>query len=101
GLAVGELAAPVAEVGFFYLAVDVGGISGVPDHDRAAVRCVDEDALVADRMARRSDDTHTLGNLRIAVHQLEPRAGEVEPLRGHTLLAARPFQLGPLVEDRA
>src|SRR5713101_5438268 len=83
---VSELAAPVAEVGFLSLTVDVGSVRGVPDHHRATVW--------------RGDDADALGNLRIAVHQLEPRAGEVEPLRGHGLLAARPFQLGSLNVER-
>src|SRR5260370_16924236 len=97
---VSKLAAPVAEVGFLSLTVDVGSVRGVPDHHRATVRSIDENALMADRVAWRGDDADALGDLRIAVHQLEPRAGEVEPLRGHGLPAARPFQLGSLNLER-
>ena len=74
------LAGPRAEVGLVGIAVDVRGVGGIADHHRRAVRGVDEHALVPDCVPRRGDHTHALGDLRIAVEQLEAGTRKVEPL---------------------
>src|SRR5712692_8565981 len=94
------LAPPAAEVGVFTFAIDVGSVSGVTDHDGPAVRAFHNHALMAYRVPGGGDDPYPFGDLRIAVHQLESRACEIEPLGGQLLLAARAFQLGPLDVER-
>src|ERR1700720_2500247 len=79
-VAVCVLAAPAAEVGAFTFAIDVGSVSGVTDHDRPSVRAFHDHALMAGRVAGGCDDPNALGDLRIAIHQLEARAREIEPL---------------------
>src|ERR1700674_2733987 len=37
------------EVGLVALAIDVGRVGGVADHQRAAIRCIDDDALMPAR----------------------------------------------------
>src|SRR5260370_31753539 len=95
-----DLARPAAEVGVFPLAIDVGSVSGVTNHDGPAVRAFHDHALMAHRVPGGGDDPYPFGDLRIAVHQLESRACEIEPLGGQLLLAARAFQLGPLDVER-
>src|SRR5260370_36676653 len=94
--AIGVLAPPAAEVGIFTFAIDVGSVSGVTDHDGPAVSAFHDHALMAHRVPGGGDYSHPFGDLRIAVHQLESRACEIEPLRGQLFLAARAFQLRPL-----
>src|SRR5260370_40875018 len=80
------LAGPVGEVGPVRLAVDVGGVRRVADHHRRAAIRVDEYALMADRVPQGREHAHALRDLGVAVEQLAPRSGEVNPLRGDALL---------------
>src|SRR5258708_33913130 len=79
--------------------VDVRRIRGVADHYRPAIRCVDDDALVADGVTRSRNDSHAVGDLRVAVDQFKPRAREIEPLVRKVLFASRPLELRGLDVD--
>ena len=94
------LPGPLAQIGLLDVAVDVAGVRGVTDHHRFAVVRLDEHALVADRVARRRDDTDSLCDWCVPVEQLVLRAAEVEPLHDRRLLPSRALQLGALDIER-
>src|SRR2546421_5001613 len=72
--------------------------AGVPGNQRRAVRGVDLDALVANRVPRRGDRSNARNDLGLAVQQLEARAGIFEP-RSWRLVGAAIFVLGSLQVD--
>src|SRR5919108_1569318 len=53
---VGRLPIPLLQVRGSWVLVDLRRVGGVADHDGVAVTGVDQDALMADRVARRGQD---------------------------------------------
>src|SRR5436190_8297893 len=82
------------------LGVDVGRVRRIADHHRGSVRGVHEDALVADGMTRCRHHAYAVGDLSIAVEELETRAREVEPL-DRAAIVPRPLHLRALDVERS
>lgn len=97
---VGVLPTPFRKIRLLSVPIDVGRVSRVTDHHCLAALNFDQNALMADGVARGRHHPYATGDLRISVEQLEPRAGEVEPLGGELLLFSGTSQLRSLDVER-